>query len=152
MSAAGISGTGDDGRGGMPGVRTILICSGRNMSIIMTTNAAADTIMKSMSITTITSAAADTIMKSMNIIMTTNAVAGHDHEEHEHDHECGCGHDHEEHEHHHNHECGCGNHHHDHHHHADEVFTSWGRETVKSIPERILKRSLLPFLSQGSMA
>ena len=59
---------------------------------------------------------------------------GHDHEEHEHhhDHECGYGHDHEEHEHHHNHERGCGNHHHDHHHHhADEVFTSWGRETVK---------------------
>ena len=64
----------------------------------------------------------------------------HDHEEHEHhhhdhDHECGCGHDHEEHEHHHHdydHECGCGHDHHDHHHHhADEVFTSWGRETIK---------------------
>ena len=62
---------------------------------------------------------------------------GHDHEEHEHhhhdhDHECGCGHDHEEHEHHHHdhdHECGCGHDHH--HHHADEVFTSWGRETIK---------------------
>ena len=64
---------------------------------------------------------------------------GHDHEEHEHhhDHECGCGHDHEEHEHHHDHECGCGNHHHDHHHHhADEVFTSWGRETVKNVFQR----------------
>ena len=84
---------------------------------------------------------------------------GHDHEhehEHHHDHdheECGCGHDHE-HEHHHDHnheECGCGHdheheHHHDHdheecghdhdhdhhhHHHADEVFTSWGKETTK---------------------
>ena len=66
----------------------------------------------------------------------------HDHEEHEHhhhdhDHECGCGHDHdhEEHEHHHHdhdHECGCGHDHHDHHHHhADEVFTSWGKETPK---------------------
>ena len=64
----------------------------------------------------------------------------HDHEEHEHhhhdhDHECGCGHDHEEHEHHHHdhdHECGCGHDHHDHHHHhADEVFTSWGKETVR---------------------
>ena len=65
---------------------------------------------------------------------------GHEHEhEHHHDHdheECGCGHDHE-HEHHHDHdheECGCGHDHdhdHHHHHHADEVFTSWGKETTK---------------------
>ena len=64
---------------------------------------------------------------------------GHDHEHehhHDHDHE-ECGHDHEhEHEHHHDHdheECGCGHDHdHDHHHHhADEVFTSWGKETTK---------------------
>ena len=65
---------------------------------------------------------------------------GHDHDhEHHHDHdheECGCGHDHEhEHHHHHDHEeCGCGHdhdHEHHHHHHADEVFTSWGKETTK---------------------
>ena len=65
---------------------------------------------------------------------------GHDHEHehhHHHDHEeCGCGHDHEhEHHHHHDHEeCGCGHdhdHEHHHHHHADEVFTSWGKETTK---------------------
>lgn len=55
----------------------------------------------------------------------------HDHEHHHHDHEegCCCGHHDHEH-HHHDHEegcsCGCG---HDHH-HADEVFTSWGVETV----------------------
>ena len=53
----------------------------------------------------------------------------HDHEEHEHDHD----HDHEEHEHHHEHgencTCGCHDHEHHHHHHADEVFTSWGKET-----------------------
>lgn len=51
----------------------------------------------------------------------------HDHEEHEHHHD----HDHEEHEHHHEHDenCTCGCHDHHHHHHADEVFTSWGRET-----------------------
>ena len=67
---------------------------------------------------------------------------GHDHDhEHHHDHdheECGCGHDHD-HEHHHDHdheECGCGHDHdhdhdHHHHHHADEVFTSWGKETTK---------------------
>ena len=59
---------------------------------------------------------------------------GHDHD-HDHDHEeCGCGHDHD-HEHHHDHdheECGCGHDHdHHHHHHADEVFTSWGKETTK---------------------
>ncbi len=68
----------------------------------------------------------------------------HEHEEHEHHHhedgECCCGHhhEHEEHEHHHHHEhgedCTCGCHDHDHeghhhHHHADEVFTSWGKET-----------------------
>ena len=73
----------------------------------------------------------------------------HDHEEHEHhhdhDHECGCGHDHEEHEHHHDHdhECGCGHDHHDHHHHhADEVFTSWGKETIKKFTRENLEKIL----------
>ena len=71
---------------------------------------------------------------------------GHDHEEHhhhDHDHECGCGHDHEEHEHHHHdhdHECGCGHDHH--HHHADEVFTSWGRETIKKYTREGLEKML----------
>ena len=47
------------------------------------------------------------------------------------------------HEHHHDHdgECCCGHDHH--HHHADEVFTSWGKETVKAFTqdemEKILK-------------
>ena len=74
----------------------------------------------------------------------------HDHEhEHHHDHDhddhCGCDHDHDhDHEHHHDHDdhCGCG-HDHDHHHHADEVFTSWGKETprkyTKEEVETILK-------------
>lgn len=64
----------------------------------------------------------------------------HDHEHHHHDHdeECGCGcghdhdHDHEHHHHDHDEECSCGcghDHDHHHHHHADEVFTSWGKET-----------------------
>ena len=78
----------------------------------------------------------------------------HDHEEHEHHHhhdhddECGCGHghDHEEHEHHHHHdhddECGCGHHHDHHHHHADEVFTSWGRETIKKFTREDLEKML----------
>ena len=57
---------------------------------------------------------------------------GHDHHEHHHhDEECCCGHDHHEHHHHHEHddhcECGCHDHHH---HHADEVFTSWGIQTI----------------------
>ena len=83
----------------------------------------------------------------------------HDHEEHEHHHaheEHEHHHDHEEHEHHHDHEghehhhehgenCTCGCHDHDHHHHhADDVFTSWGKETPhkfeKSKLEEILKK------------
>jgi len=57
---------------------------------------------------------------------------GH-HHHHDHDEECGCGH---EHHHHHDHdeECGCGHEHHHHHgHDADEVFTSWGLETSRTI-------------------
>ena len=69
----------------------------------------------------------------------------HDHEHHHHDHddECGCGHDHD-HEHHHDHdeECGCGHHHDHHHHHADEVFTSWGRETIKKFTREGLEEML----------
>lgn len=82
----------------------------------------------------------------------------HDHEhEHHHDGECGCGHhhDHEEHEHHHDHEhehhydengvCSCGHHHdhdHHHHHHADEVFTSWGKETPRKYSKEKLEHIL----------
>ncbi|RHR21896.1 cobalamin biosynthesis protein CobW [Clostridium sp. AF19-22AC] len=55
----------------------------------------------------------------------------HGHEGHSHDH-AGHPHDHESHDH--DDHCGCGHdHHHDHgHHHADEVFTSWGCETIKT--------------------
>ena len=58
---------------------------------------------------------------------------GHDHHHHDHDEHCCCGHDHDHEHHHHEHseDCTCGCHDHDHHHHADEVFTSWGRETAK---------------------
>ena len=69
----------------------------------------------------------------------------HDHEEHEHHHhdhdheECSCGHDHD-HDHDHD-ECGCGHDHH-HHHHADEVFTSWGRETIKKYTRENLEKIL----------
>lgn len=85
----------------------------------------------------------------------------HDHDEHDHHHdhddECCCGHDHEhdehhhheEHHHHHHHhhdhgdECGCGcghDHHHDH--HADEIFTSWGIETVHKFSRAELEDTL----------
>ena len=75
----------------------------------------------------------------------------HDHEEEEHEHhhhdhdECGCDHDHDhEHEHHHDHDgacsCGCGHDHH--HHHADEVFTSWGKETARKYTEAELNFAL----------
>lgn len=84
----------------------------------------------------------------------------HEHEDHEHehhhdhDHEHEHHHGHEEHEHHHDHEhdhdhgenctCGCHEHDHHHHHHADDVFTSWGKETphkfVREDIENILKK------------
>lgn len=67
----------------------------------------------------------------------------HEHHHHHHDEHCECGchehhHEHHHHEHHHHEhdehcECGCHEHHHEHHHHhADDVFTSWGIETVKT--------------------
>ena len=64
----------------------------------------------------------------------------HDHEHHHHDHD-----EDEEHEHHHHdHDDECCCHDHDHHHHADEVFTSWGMETIVPVTkdqlEDILKR------------
>ena len=60
----------------------------------------------------------------------------HDHEGHDHDHDCGCGHDH-------SHGHGCGHDHdHHHHHHADEVFTSWGRETPKKFTRQELEEML----------
>ena len=82
------------------------------------------------------------------------------HHHHDHDDDCCCGHDdehhhdhdeEEEHEHHHHHDhdddCCCGHdhdHEHHHHHHADEVFTSWGMETIVPVTkdqlEDILKR------------
>lgn len=78
-------------------------------------------------------------------IINLAQVEEEEHHHHHHDHdECCCGHDHEhEHHHHHDGECGCGHDHH-HHHHADEVFTSWGQETVKTFTkeqiEGILKK------------
>lgn len=71
----------------------------------------------------------------------------HENEEHEHCHHHEHDHD-EEHEHHHHHhhgegecddpECSC----HHHHHHADEVFTSWGKETPKVFAQADIERIL----------
>ena len=88
-----------------------------------------------------------------------------DEDEHEHHHhhdddeECCCGHHHHHHEddddedehehHHHDGECGCGHHHHHHHDHdADEVFTSWGLETNRTITKEKLE-SLLQELAHS---
>ena len=54
--------------------------------------------------------------------------------DHHHDHEECCEHDH----HHHDHEGCCEHDHHHHHHHADEVFTSWGKETAHKYTEEEL--------------
>ena len=81
----------------------------------------------------------------------------HDHDHHEHhDHD----HDHDHHEHHHDHDhhhdhhhgegctCGCGHdHHHDH--DADEVFDSYGVETVKTFSRESLEE-MLEDLADGS--
>lgn len=75
----------------------------------------------------------------------------HEHDEHEHHHHDGecCHHDHDhdehdEHEHHH-HDGECCHHDHDHHghHHADDVFTSWGKETPKVFTEAALTKALV---------
>ncbi len=69
----------------------------------------------------------------------------HREHEHHHDGEC-CHHEHHHHEHHH-HEydehgnCSCGHHHH----HADEVFVSYGAETVKKFNAEALKATLDDF-------
>ena len=94
----------------------------------------------------------------------------HDHEEDDHDHCCHHDHDEDEHCHHHDHDHDhehCHDHDHDHehhhdgeecddphcschhhHHHADEVFTSWGVETVKVFTESELE-TILTALDSG---
>ncbi len=72
----------------------------------------------------------------------------HHHHHHEHGEECHC---HEHHHHHHEHgeECHCHEHHHHHeHHHADDVFTSWGRETANKYTFDELN-SILSFLDNS---
>ena len=87
----------------------------------------------------------------------------HEHHHHEHGEGCTCGchdHDHDEHEHHHHEEhdhdhdghdhhehgedctCGCHDHEHHHHHHADDVFTSWGKETPQKYTQQEITAAL----------
>ena len=81
----------------------------------------------------------------------------HDEDEHEHHHhhdhdgECGCeDHDHEHHHRDHDDECGCGCHDHEHHHHhADEVFSSWGLETIDAVNKEQLT-AILEELAYGN--
>ena len=86
---------------------------------------------------------------------TCNDEAHHHH--HHHDEECHCD---EHHHHHHDEECHCDEHHHHdehchchehehehhHHHHTDDVFTSWGCETVRTYTQEEIK-TLLDALS-----
>ncbi len=67
----------------------------------------------------------------------------HDHDEHDHHHD----HDHDEHEHHHDHDHDEHGHHHDHHHHhhADDIFTSWGKETPKRFERSVIEEALKTF-------
>ena len=84
----------------------------------------------------------------------------HHEEEHEDDHddECCCHHHEEEHEDDHDDECCCHHHHeegHEHHHHhghdADEVFTSWGKETSVSISKEQLEKFLNTLATDESL-
>ena len=112
--------------------------------------------------------------------MLEEAAHHHDHHHHEHDENCTCGchdhdHDHDHHHEHHDHDhdhhhhehdenctCGCHDHDHDHdghdhdhhhhhgHHHADEVFSSWGKETVKKYNKEELKVKLAALDTEGA--
>ena len=72
----------------------------------------------------------------------------HDHNDHDHSHDHGDhSHSHGEHEHCHHHgpDCTCGCHDHDHHHHADEIFTSWGRETPHVFTREVIEHAMKAF-------
>ena len=66
--------------------------------------------------------------------------ACHHHHHHDHDHE-----DHDEHEHHHDadaHDHDHEGHEHHHHHHADDIFTTWGRETPHKFTKETIENAL----------
>lgn len=70
--------------------------------------------------------------------------ACHHHHHHDHDHE---DHDEHEHEHHHDHDEDAHDHDHEghehhHHHHADDIFTTWGRETPHKFTKETIENAL----------
>ena len=80
----------------------------------------------------------------------------HEHHHHDHDEHCHHDHDHEEqHEHHHEHDenctCGCHDHEHHHHHHADDVFTSWGKETPHKFERAKIEEILKGFAESDNI-
>ncbi len=83
----------------------------------------------------------DELLKEMDVCPIC-----HHHHEHGHEHE----HHHDHHEHHHDHEHE-HHHHHDHegHHHADDVFTSWGCETMRSYTKEELETILNALTKQS---
>ena len=93
-------------------------------------------------------------VEGRNAVILLHDHDEHDEHEHHHDHDehgecCHHHHDHEahdEHEHHHHYDehgvCSCGHHHHHHGHDADEVFVSWGKETVRKFGEDELSAML----------
>ncbi len=68
-----------------------------------------------------------------------------EHHEHHHHHDEHCCDEHHEHHHHHDEHCCEDHHEHHHHHHADDVFTSWGRETVKKYTKEDITNILRAF-------
>lgn len=81
-----------------------------------------------------------TILSAIEKVSLADELLAHMRAEHEADE---AEHEHEHHHHHDGEECDdphCGCHHH--HHHADEVFTSWGTETVKAYSEAELEHIL----------
>lgn len=80
----------------------------------------------------------------------------HDHDKYDHEHH----HDHDEHEHEHHHDhgegctCGCHDHDHDHHeghHHADDIFTSWGKETPHKFEKTKIEEVLKKFIDDDNI-
>ena len=96
-------------------------CCATTMSITMTMTRSVDAVITMSIITTMMRSVHAVITMSIITIMTRSVACGHHHEHH---------HDHDE-------ECSCGCEHH-HHHHADEVFTSWGKETAHKYTEEEL--------------
>ena len=117
---------------------------------------------------------ADMVMAEEDICPVCGGHHDHDHDDHDHEHEHEHHHDHDdhdhehehhhdhddhdhEHEHHHDHDhddhCGCGHDHdhdHHHHHHADEVFTSWGKETIHTYTKDEVSAILKTLEEDGS--